>query len=35
MVIYKKKIMQEIMKIPNIKEIWDSKEIEEKIISMI
>ena len=29
------KIMQEIMKIPNIKEIWDSKEIEEKIISMI
>ncbi len=29
------KIMQEIMKIPNIYEIWDSKEIEEKIISMI
>ena len=29
------KIMQKIMKIPNIKEIWNSKEIEEKIISMI
>jgi kynurenine 3-monooxygenase len=29
------KIMQQIMKIPNIKEIWNSKEIEEKIISMI
>ena len=29
------KIMQQIMKTPNIKEIWNSKEIEEKIISMI
>ena len=29
------KIMQKIMKIPNIKIIWNSKEIEEKIISMI
>ena len=29
------KIMQKIMKIPNIKKIWNSKEIEEKIISMI
>ena len=29
------KIMQQIMKTPNINEIWNSKEIEEKIISMI
>jgi hypothetical protein len=29
------KIMQEIMKISNIEEIWNSKEIENQILSMI
>ncbi len=32
---YQREIMDEVMKIPQIEEKWDSKEVEEKIISLI
>ena len=32
---YQKKIMDEVMKIPQIEEKWDSKEVEDKIIDLI
>ncbi|WP_350287834.1 NAD(P)/FAD-dependent oxidoreductase [uncultured Croceitalea sp.] len=32
---YQEKIMQAVMKIPNIEEIWDSKEVEYKILDLL